>query len=183
MSTPDETSALLGEAWESLGLALDAAGAALGASADVAAETIGLLLEPNLARWSYEATPSRSLTFASTGGDGVHYSVLTDVGRPGPIVMTVPMNFDEPNVVVGADLRDFLSLGCHFGYFALEQLVYDREGTIREIQASVIARPNNDEAVVLATLRQLLGLQAPADVARHLDGLRERFRHDLADER
>lgn len=183
MATADGASALLGEAWEALALALEAAGAALGASADLAAETIGLLLEPNLARWSYDSTPSGSLTFASTGGDGVHFSVLTDVGRPGPIVMTVPMNFDEPNVVVGADLRDFLSLGCHFGYFALEQLVYDRERTIREIQAAAIAMPNNDEAVVLATLRDCLGLQAPPNIARHLDALSERFRIYVTEDR
>jgi hypothetical protein len=111
----DEARGLLGDAWEQLPPAFDAAGAALGMTADEAAESVGLLLEPVPERWSYDTTPRNSLTFASTGGDSVHYSVLTDAGRPGPVVMTVPMNPDRPNVVVGADLRDFLALGCHSG--------------------------------------------------------------------
>ena len=171
----DETLALLGDAWAQLPQAFEPTGAAGGMTADEAAESVGLLLEPVPERWSYEATPRNSLTFASTGGDGVHYGVLTDAGRPGPVVMTVPMNVDRPNLVVGADLRDFLSLGCHFGYFALEQLVYDFEKTVRDIEAASTGPQDHEEAAVLAALRERLSLQVPADVHAHLDELQTRF--------
>ncbi|HEU5108136.1 MAG TPA: hypothetical protein VFT95_06220 [Micromonosporaceae bacterium] len=29
--------------------------------------------------WEYDATPRNCMTFASTGGDGVHFSILTEV--------------------------------------------------------------------------------------------------------
>lgn len=179
VSLPAETMALLGEPWKQLPPAFDAAGTAVGVSPEVAAEMAGLLLEPVPAKWSYEATPASSITFASTGGDGVHYSVLTDAGRPGPVVMTVPLNVDRPNLVVGADLRDFLGLGCHFGYFALEQLVYDVERTVRDIEAASTGPRDHEQAVVLATLTGHLGLRAPTDVHAHLDGLQDRFAHQV----
>jgi hypothetical protein len=175
MPQPDETSALLGDAWEQLPGALVAAGAAVGITADGAAETVGLLVEPFPAKWSYDATPPHSVTFASTGGDGVHFGVLTDAGQPGPVVMTVPLNFNRPNLILGADLHDFLNLGCHFGYFALEQLVYDFEATVREIEAAPTHQRDGDEAVVLGTLRERLGLRNPTHVQAHLVGLQTRF--------
>ncbi len=98
---------------------------------------IGLFLHRAFDYPAYKYTPTNSVTFASTGGDGVHYGFLVgsklDANDP-PIVMTVPMNFDQPNVIVGSNLKDFLSLGCRAGYFSLEQLVYDPAGTILDLQ-------------------------------------------------
>ena len=98
---------------------------------------IGLYLCPNFDYPTYESTPINSATFASTGGDGVHFGFLFggefDVVEA-PIVMTVPMNFDLPNVIVGSNLEEFLSLGCRTGYFSLEQIVYDPNDTILELQ-------------------------------------------------
>lgn len=88
-------------------------------------EPIGLMLQPpgSPLPVTYDATPADAVTFASTGGDGVHFSA--SLGLSGPlIVMTVPTQFDQPNVVVGQDLRELLSLGCASGYFQLEQLAY-----------------------------------------------------------
>ena len=71
--------------------------------------------------------PFNVAAFATTGGDSVHYGFL-DAGSgyhdASPVVMTVPCS-DEKYFVVGANLRDFLCLGCHTGYFDLEQLAYD----------------------------------------------------------
>jgi hypothetical protein len=85
---------------------------------------VGLCLEnPTRARvWDYASTPVDSTTFGSTGGDGVHFSVL-HTGRGNgyaPVVMTVPMAFDAPNHIVGGILREFLGLGCRTGYRCLE---------------------------------------------------------------
>ena len=92
-------------------------------------DPIGLILHGKLENWEYWCTPRNSITFASTGGDGVHYGLL-DIGGGitdgSPVVMTVPM-CDTPNTIVGESLLDFLSLGCRQGYFTLEQLIYQRE--------------------------------------------------------
>jgi hypothetical protein len=72
------------------------------------------------------------LEFMSTGGDGVHFSLPKGVAD-GPILMVVPMQFDKPTMYVGGNLREFLGLGCVYGYFALEQLVYNFQLTVDEI--------------------------------------------------
>jgi hypothetical protein len=82
---------------------------------------------PDPGRWSYDATPVNSTTFASTGGDGVHFGLLhgtTAASPTAPVVMTAPTQLDAPNHVVGASLREFLALGCRTGYVHLEQLAY-----------------------------------------------------------
>lgn len=95
-----------------------------------AAEPLGLFLTPDLKPSGYRATPACCRTFAWTGGDGVHFSLAkTGADRP-PVVMTVPMNFDAPNIVAGADLSEFLSLGLRTGYYVLENLVYQRDAAI-----------------------------------------------------
>jgi hypothetical protein len=73
-------------------------------------------------------TPKNSLSFASTGGDDVHFGLVAVNGKFGdasPVVMTVPMAGDNPeelNFIVGETLRDFLCLGCERGFFDLEKL-------------------------------------------------------------
>jgi hypothetical protein len=87
---------------------------------------LGLRLHgPDGDRWDYDATPVNSTTCTSTGGDGVHFGLLhatTAASPTAPVVMTVPMQFDAPNHVVGASLREFLALGCRTGYVQLEEL-------------------------------------------------------------
>lgn len=142
-------------------------------------EAIGLLLNSELRRSGYDETPASALTFASTGGDGVHYSFLT-AGRNDPlswpVVMTVPMQWDDPNLVVGIDFREFLALGLGIGYFVLEQLLYDRDETIawleqpslvdedsplfdrtiRLIEREFALRPWNDARSRLAELQEIV---------------------------
>lgn len=99
-------------------------------------EDIGLILEPPLRPLpvTYDATPDDAVTFASTGGDGVHFSACQ--GAHGAIiVMTVPMQFARPNIVVGRTMREFLALGCISGYFGLEQLAYDFASASRALVA------------------------------------------------
>ena len=69
----------------------------------------GLFLERPLVRYEYFCTPLNSLTFASTGGDGVHYGFLLfdDVAYDElPVIMTVPMS-DRRNIVVAESLKEF----------------------------------------------------------------------------
>ena len=116
---------------------------------------IGLYLCPNFDYPTYASTPSNSATFASTGGDGVHFGFLFgdefDVVEA-PIVMTVPMNFDLPNVIVGGNLEEFLSLGCRTGYFSLEQIVYDPKSTILELQTGEFYPDTTEDEIELLNL-------------------------------
>jgi hypothetical protein len=99
-------------------------------------DPIGLILLTPPRNYGYWCTPTNSLTFATTGGDGVHYGLLATNGEFtdfSPVVMTVPM-CDAPNTIVGANLREFLALGCRFGYFALEQLIYRRKETLLDLK-------------------------------------------------
>ncbi|WP_456294883.1 hypothetical protein M1D72_05830 [Vibrio sp. AK197] len=89
-------------------------------------DLIGLNLLKNPECWGYWCTPTNTVSFASTGGDGVHFGFLCESNEPtenSPIVMTIPCA-DVPNIIVGENLRDFLSLGCRCGYFGLEQIEY-----------------------------------------------------------
>lgn len=104
---------------------------------DIAGDEIGLMLHTGLRRWVYEQSPRNAVTFASTGGDGVHFSLLdtgSGISNDSPVVMTVPMA-DQPNRVVGANLRHFLALGRHSGFFILEQLQYGFAEMVEELES------------------------------------------------
>jgi hypothetical protein len=63
----------------------------------------------------YLNTPLDLLSFASTGGDGIHYGFLTDFGlvedlEEAYIVRVSPMDFDDPIKIVARNLRDFLRM-------------------------------------------------------------------------
>ena len=82
--------------------------------------SVGLILQTELKTERYECSPKNALTFALTGGDGDHYSLLIQNGvidDKSPVILTHPP--EEMNYVVGESLFDFLSYGIHGGYFAL----------------------------------------------------------------
>jgi hypothetical protein len=90
-------------------------------------EEAGLIIGPLDVTHLYQATPVNTVTFASTGVNGVHFGFLAEPGRAldaSPIVMTVPLA-PEPNYLVGGTLHEFLSLGCRQGWAFLEQLAHD----------------------------------------------------------
>ena len=92
-------------------------------------DSIGLNLFKTLECWGYWCTPTNTLSFATTSGDGVHFGFLCQEGislDESPIVMTLP-SADTPNIIVGENLLDFLSLGCRAGYFELELIEYEPE--------------------------------------------------------
>ena len=68
------------------------------------------------------------LTFAVTGGEGVHFSLLVRNGKlteDAPVVMTTPTPDAIQNYIVGENLRDFLCLRVNRGYFYLDFLPSD----------------------------------------------------------
>lgn len=82
----------------------------------------------------YDSSPINTEVFATTGGDGVHYSILEISEKIQPVVMTVPMNFGDSmrdyNWIIGENLNEFLSIGYFNGWFPIEQLCYDNEWAI-----------------------------------------------------
>lgn len=144
--------------------------------------SVGLILEPDIGRYGYDATPLNADTFATTGGDGVHFNFLileSQSAAEAPIVMTVPMAADENcNIIVGEDLIDFLSLGCRFGYFALEQLAYDRDGTIAHIASGTHAfSDTSPDDQLLDAITERFSLQPWVDVKSELAMLHAKFHH------
>jgi hypothetical protein len=90
---------------------------------------LGLILYSRPQHGGYWCTPTNTLAFAGTGGEGVHFSFLVEDGNvteKSPVVITIPQAFDQPNFIGGESLFDFLCLGFHRGYFALETASSDR---------------------------------------------------------
>jgi len=116
-------------------------------------EPIGLILHGELKSYDYWCTPTNSVTFARTGGDGVHYGLL-DIGQgfsdSSPVVMTVPM-CDDPNTIVGATLLEFLALGCRQGYFSLEEILYQHEAEIAALDSGAFDDGAGDDEIRMLT--------------------------------
>ena len=141
-------------------------------------DPIGLILQIPPKRERYWCTPLHAKTFARTGGDGTHYSFLSipRIARAErPIVMTVPMS-DEPNVIVGANLREFLALGCRFGYFALEGLVYDPRETLASLKRGTYhPEATRKEIRMLKLLEKTFCVRPWPEPKKRLAELRRRY--------
>lgn len=153
-------------------------------------DPIGIILIRPLKNIEYESTPRNSLTFAETGGDGVHFGLVQMEGQileKSPVVMTVPANYGEENLIVGGNLHEFLCLGSRMGYFLLEQLTYsdNRKQTLedlehpeaaaeREFQATkdILGKDHFDrDRYLLQMLRDRLSLKPWHNVAKRLKEL------------
>lgn len=92
---------------------------------------LGLRLDEDLDASRYEhITPLNCRTFASTGGDGVHFSFLVQDGvinSGSPVVLTVP---SMGNLIVGETLFEFLCLGCRQGYGGMDGFAYNLEESL-----------------------------------------------------
>lgn len=115
----------------------DELGGSCGQNHNTVLDDAGLMFSDELTH--YDNTPLNVHPFATTGGDGVHYSLLAiegTVSESSPVVMTVPMAFDHPNHVIGENLREFMNLGCFSGYFSIEGIAYDycREEELRRLE-------------------------------------------------
>jgi hypothetical protein len=116
----------------------------------------GLILEQPPRRDYSWCTPKSALTFASTGGDGVHYSYL-DLPDGTPIVMTMPAN-DRLNYVVAEGFDEFLGLGFHVGWFALEQIAYQPDWALGYFAAEDTEKDDR-KRMLMAALRSALEIQ------------------------
>jgi hypothetical protein len=141
-----------------------AAAAHFGGTAEGVFDPCGLILFRPEEKYPYWCTPANVVTFATTGGDGVHYSYLPSAAGASvcPVVMTVPMAAAEPrecNVVIAESFDEFFCLGYFVGWFSLEQLVYDRASALAYFSAP---DPDHDDEWCLprlAFIRQALKIK------------------------
>lgn len=145
--------------------------------ADVA-DDLGLIFHDGLKAPIYDETPRNVLTFAGTGGDGVHFSLLVRgavVGNSSPVVMTVPCA-RAPNRIVGRSLRHFLGIGLHSGYFVIEQLQYDFDDTVEHLRGRDWETGLSEPArAALADIACALGISAWSDYRQELLALEAEF--------
>jgi hypothetical protein len=141
-------------------------------------DPIGLILQIPPKREEYWCTPLNAVTFARTGGDGTHYSLISvpkSKRSKQAIVMTVPMS-DDPNVIVGESLRDFLALGCRRGYFGLEGLVHQPAETMVELKRRKYDEELTEREIsMLRLIEKTFHLQPWSSPKKRLAELKRRF--------
>jgi hypothetical protein len=139
----------------------------------------GLILEIPPKSAYYWCTPKEALTFACTGGDGVHYSYLSsDSLSPGvlPIVMTLPAN-DRHNYLVAESIEEFLGLGYHVGWFALESIAYEPDAAVQYFTQPEAETPalTDGKSALMEFLRAELDIQPVVLSLDRIAELTERY--------
>lgn len=131
--------------------------------------------------------PVNTVCFARTGGDGCHFSFVACSGQypieECPVVMTVPAGAGggtrgTANVIVGANLWEFLDLGLRTGFFVLEKLPCYRGEFLNEYPdhdpEPVAGDAERTELHALAEAFGLIGWDRESIVPR-LAALRKRY--------
>jgi len=94
--------------------------------------------------------------------------------------MTVPSAGEtewDANWIVGGSLSEFLSLGCEWGYFALENLAYEWDATIDEIESGPSGEDSFEEdGERLRIFRAELGVKPWPNVRERLEELQRQKR-------
>jgi hypothetical protein len=145
---------------------------------DTGLGAIGLFLHDPPKNAGYRSTPVNSVTFASIGVDGIHFSSITDeslVDPMAPVVLTIPMAFDVPNYVVGETLYDFLCFGCRHGFANLGNLHLNLDGTIEHYQEPPEEFYDERSPGILQLMTSELSLEPWIDVGSHFVALQSRF--------
>ena len=139
---------------------------------------IGLFFHNPPKNAEYRSTPLNTITFASIGVDGIHFGSITDGGNVDPncpVVVTIPMAFDNPNFIVGESLYDFLCLGCRHGYFNVGNLHLDLEATLDHYTKPPDDFYDDRASGILRLLSDQLSLRPWRDVRGHFYDLQSRF--------
>lgn len=158
-------------------------------------DQIGLILCKPTEAEQYWCTPQNSRVFARTGGDGVHFSLLLLPGESdvyeGPVVMSRPSNSGALNLIVGANLYEFLCLGsrCSYDQLAyLDEAGFDANESVYDIlmadgdaweSAEECAAHAKQTSEILQLVNEDLGLKPWEDVPGKLKDLQTRYLDSL----
>jgi hypothetical protein len=138
-------------------------------------DPIGLLFEDSIRKSSCWCDPENSVEFMSTGGDGHHFCFLVvgnTVSEASPILLCRPDFLDEPTVVVGENLYDFLCFGMHCGYFNVLGVLDYPDERIGNWYGEDVDEP---QRVLLQFLREKLGLKPWTNRSRRFRELQDRY--------
>jgi hypothetical protein len=140
-------------------------------------EPVGLLLVRPLERWDSDCTPLNCLTFAQTGEDGTHFSLLqleaVDLAS-GPVVMTVPGASEECNLVVATDFNEFLAIGAIGGWFTLEQLADSLDDALEGL-ATPDLDPWSEREQLLSVVRERMEIEPAPLTLKRFEELQLRY--------
>ncbi len=141
-------------------------------------DSIGLNLIDDIKRWEYWCTPMNTACFASTFGDGVHFSFICESGQVfdnSPVVMTIP-TAQTTNIIVGENLIDFLSLGCRASYFTLEQIEYQPQSHISLLDSHTYPSDMNKEEInMLQAIESEFDLKPWSNNEERLEELKQKY--------
>ncbi len=145
--------------------------------ADPGVGSVGLILYPTLKNGGYSCSPRNALSFAHTGGDGDHYSLLMTDGKndeSSPVVLTWPS--EGTQTIVGESLHDFLCFGLYGGYFQILSGIGDTP-TVEANGLMFHSQVEEHEQQVIALLAKELNLQPwpENDLVSRYKSLQKRF--------
>lgn len=143
---------------------------------------VGLFLHETPKNAGYSQTPTNSVTFASLGVDGIHLGSVTNgtvVDPTAPVVVTVPMELETPNFIVGESLYDFLCFGLYAGYGGLANLHIDIDGTLGRIAMPSLDEFDERVPKILDLLANEFALQPWGNAAARFADLQRRFMQSL----
>lgn len=98
-------------------------------------DCLGLRLAPSVCLDGYYCSPVNAIQFASNGAEAV-FSFMIFAGQINdstPIVLTCVAPCEQHNFIVGESLHDFLCLGYHRGFYALENMGYREARTLQRM--------------------------------------------------
>ena len=143
----------------------------------------GLYLDDSTFR--YDTTPINTHVFATTCGEGVHFSLLEITDKIQPIIMTVPCNsgnsIKDNNIIIAENLNEFLSLGFYNGWGYLEQVCYDKEWAI-SFHSKEDTDPdyqNSIDFIFTKKIRNTFGINHQPLLLERLKELEEKYFHLL----
>jgi hypothetical protein len=145
---------------------------------------LGLRITPVPHIESYHSSPVNALSFAHNGAEALFSLLLLadQVTDESPVVLICVGAREQYNFIVGKSLHEFLCLGYHRGFFALEQMGDDSARTLK-LLTSARWRPqsesdwllgfgvNEEQRPVLEYLRKAMKLRPWRDSQRKFSRL------------
>jgi hypothetical protein len=137
-----------------------------------------IVLEPTESYWDYWCDPINVETFAATGMGGAHFGEFEAEDGKRPVVLVAP-DFDEPCIILGDSLFEFLCLGCEVGYGLLVELPCQMGWTVEQIESRRPCVGDPQEQRILSELRSRFRLKAWHDVGNRLFDLQHLYLDQL----
>lgn len=143
---------------------------------------LGIIADGN---GGYTCSPVDSITFATTGMDGIHYSLLTDFStttrlEEAPVICVSPMDFGNCVRLVADNIRDFFSL-----QFTGNDLLLLNDFTSKEEYLEAVRQQRQDRTwqirkkKVWRLAREQFGFEPLSDPYEYIQNIRRRRKEKI----